>query len=359
MTDHPLLKPLQRFWAKAQKRQHQAHKQDCESGGDRGFTLIELLIVSLIGAGIITGLTYIMIELLNADQRETSRTDTQREMQLALDYIASDMREAVFVYTGDCLDGDDSGDCPERSNAGSLLPYIPASLSSNGSVPIVAFWRQEPLPRVMREACSQAYADTNSVPCITANSYALVVYSLQRDVNNADVWDGRARITRYILTEFPSSGAAIPNAGYVNPGRFDNFGSWPWGRSPTTGQQANLQAELGVGVPTGTPQVLVDFVDDGVGSQAAGIPAGDTSGGNTLCPSDDYSISPPRGIYDTAFGGLPRSFFACVRDGGIGENQETLLVLRGNADGRPGVANSTAFLPTMETRVLSRGVLQR
>jgi prepilin-type N-terminal cleavage/methylation domain-containing protein len=347
-----------RLWATAQKQRRES---------ERGFTLIELLIVTLIGAGIVTGLTYIVVELMTADQRETSRTTSQQEMQLALDYMASDMREAVFVYTGDCLDGNDSGDCPERTNAGSLLPYLPASLSSNGSVPIVAFWRHEPLPRAMREACSEAYAQANLdadgnpyIPCITANSYALVVYSLQRDTNNADVWDGRARITRYMLTQFPSNGAPTENPGYVNPGRYsNNFGSWPWGISPTTGQIVDLQAELAGGRPTGTPMVLVDFVDDGVGAQLAGMPANDQVGGNSLCPSDDYSISPPRAIYDAVFAGLPRSFYACVREGGIGQNQETLLVLRGNADGRPGVSSPRAFLPALETRVLSRGVLNR
>ena len=71
----------------------------------KGFTLIELLVALLIGGIISSALLYGVVELLQTNQRESSRAETQREMQLALDYISSELREAVFVYDGGCLVG--------------------------------------------------------------------------------------------------------------------------------------------------------------------------------------------------------------------------------------------------------------
>ncbi|NJO66710.1 MAG: type II secretion system protein, partial [Leptolyngbyaceae cyanobacterium RM1_405_57] len=89
-----------------------------------GFTLIELLVVIVIAGGIISGLMYLVVELLGVDQRESSRTETQREMQLAMDYIASELREAVYVYDGRCFAGISTANPP--TNCPALINYLPA-----------------------------------------------------------------------------------------------------------------------------------------------------------------------------------------------------------------------------------------
>lgn len=318
-----------------------------------GFTLLELLIVTIIAGGIVSGLMYMVIELLGADQREASRTDTQREMRLAMDYIVNEVQESVYVYEGECIQGDGS---PAGDRCHGILNYLPGSLQSNRSVPVLAFWKQQPLPQTVRQACSAGNAAAN-VPCISAHSYALIVYSLSTE-DPSNIWDGKARITRYALTQFQQDGT--PNTGYADPGQFNNFDTWPYAVDPDTQVTFNAQN----GTPAGSAQVLTDYVDDGTG--AALLTPAIPTGNSNLCPNRnltnlDYEVSPsPTALASTEFNGRPRSFFACISTGdGIGENREVILFLRGNAYGRPGIASEKGFLPTLETRVLSRGVLQR
>jgi prepilin-type N-terminal cleavage/methylation domain-containing protein len=326
----------------------------------QGFTLLELLIVTVIAAGIVSGLVYVVIELLGADQRESSRAETQREMQMALDYMANDLREATFVYTGDCFSGADPN-CARGAAGVPLSNFLPAALT-NQSVPIIAFWRQYPLSSTMRNNVCTGGAAAPAI-CLNANSYALVVYSLSKADNN--IWKGRARITRYILSQFNNDGSL--NQGYADPS-VTGFQAWPFlvrsGSAPV-----NQQA----GAPTGTPAALVDFVDDGSGALAsansnplattAACPNNpgtvDNPNTTTVDESLDYVLTPRTDQLGTAFASARTSFYACVSPVLADVNQDVILYLRGNARNRPGIRSDRAFLPTLETRVLIRGVLDR
>ncbi|MBD2055962.1 type II secretion system protein [Oculatella sp. FACHB-28] len=312
-----------------------------------GFTLIELLVVILIAGGIISGLMYLVVELLGVDQRESSRTETQREMQLAMDYMASELREAVYVYNGECFAGRSATtpptDCPR------LINYLPQALENNNNIPVLAFWKQQPIPEPVKARCAAnaTTAINNGDPCTSASSYALIVYYINRD-NPNNIWSRNARIKRYALTEFQADGTRVQ--GYVRPDEVSvKFDTWPFGNSPTTNRVENLQATR----PTDTSNILVDFLDNRVGING-------NAATRTVCPTGDYNISPA----DTAFTqlGAPqiRSFYACIDNGATsGRNREVILYVRGNAQGRPGIRGANTFVPTLETRVLVRGVLGR
>jgi prepilin-type N-terminal cleavage/methylation domain-containing protein len=352
MAKHALISKLKQRWYSARKHSHASHT--------KGFTLLELLIVTIIAAGIVAGLLSIVTQLLEADLREASRNDTQREMRLALDFIANEVQEAVYVYDPACLAGA-TGTSQGQACYG-ILPYLPASLTSTSNMPVLAFWKQQPLPQVLKNQCSSASPPAN-VPCLNANSYSLVVYSLNND-NSSNTWRGQARITRYALTQFDQNGAA--NAGYVDPGQYNNFASWPFAVDSSTGTVINPQSSP----PTGAAQVLVDFVDDGAGMDINAAIPGPTlpdplaTDENTLCPNPNapttfaYRLSPnlPTGN----FASKPRSFYACISSSNsTGANKDVILFVRGNAYRRPAINTVRGFLPTVETRVLSRGVLQR
>ena len=316
MAKRRLLSRFQRFWFSSRRRD-----------SIKGFTLLELLVTTAIAGGIVSGLLFIVVQLMSVDQRESSQSETQREMQLALNYISTEMRDAVYVYTGTALAAD-----PGRRNGQSLTDFLPASLVTN-SFPVIAFWKQHPFPDAVKLACTRSTPPAG-VACTNGSSYALVVYSLS--TNNPDgTWKGKARITRYDLAEFNAAGAAT--VGYVNPGVYNNnFDAWPYGTTETG--LVNLQTAR----PSGTPAALVDFVDN------AG-PAGACPNAGTTGVS--YNISPKVGV---------RSFYACVNDRQtLGDSQDVLIYLRGNVAGRPGSSLASPFLPTLETRVLSRGVLGR
>lgn len=347
-----LLSRIKQLWASSRRSSTQ------------GFTLLELLVVSAIGAGIMAGLMFIVVQLMETDQRESSRSETQREMQLALDYISAELREAVYVYTGEELVA--------------KYPYLPESLTQN-SIPVIAFWKQQPFPEIVKRDVCQANRDnpdaTPGINCESSSSYALVVYSLSV-ANSSNIWSNNARITRYALTEFESDGDLTQ--GYVNPGTFENgngFRTWPiytFEGDPNTNVQLEaVDSGRPAGRPEGRASVLVDFVNVAPGAaitEATACPADDIDA-DPNTPDFDFKITPSDAVI--AANPTPprlrnvRSFYACLdRRDDSGQNQEVIVYLQGSVNGRPGytIAGFGAgaeTLPTLEARVLTRGVIQR
>lgn len=301
-----------------------------------GFTLIELLVAILVAGGIISGLLYLAVELLRTDSREYTRAETQRDLQFAMDFMSNELKEAVYVYPD--TTNPDPDVTPISNLVGAALPPE--------SVPVIAFWKQQVLPDAVLERCATDLT-FNAAPCLTGHSYSLVVYSLARPAAD-DVWQGQAQIIRSAMVQFDSDGDSNDDEGYVSPvqGTSLNFTDWPF--TQATGFQQN--------------DVLSDFIDDGTGSDAAAL----TRSG--LCPVDPgaapgdpptYSISPSEPLDGTV-----RSFYACVSQPGVNISpeswsQEVIIHLQGNAVGRSGLYDEGGFLPALESRVLSRGILNK
>ena len=131
------------------KRGSQRLHLSSKSRQSAGFTLIELLVAMFIGSIITSILLFLVVQLLQTSQRESARSDTQREMQMALDYIGRDLREAVYVYDGNCL----ASSPPSGSACKGLLSYLPATTASN--LPVLAFWRVDPLPPGIDALCQK------------------------------------------------------------------------------------------------------------------------------------------------------------------------------------------------------------
>lgn len=362
---------LKRLWAAYRKRQQ------------AGFTLIELLVAMFIGSIITVSLLALVVQLVDVNQRDSARSETQRDMQAAMNYIGQELREAVFVYDGDCLQGtatlnsnNFATECP------GLINYIPASLStpSNGDtpIPVLAFWRADPLPQSLLDTCKTSAqsgdwsvatpAAVQNVPCLSGRSYTLVVYLLVDDGNPNDLWQGRARIERYQLSQFTGNGTQT--VGYVDPLSSPNSSFQQWPFQIATVNNVSSVSNAQTARPTGTSVVLVDYVDDGlldaqVNRTALSCPDRATSTNPyAATPRSDFSLNPKK----------IRSFYACVRgktynaaDTEQGVNQEVQLFLVGNVQGRPGFP-LTASLPTgaiesqafpSQTRVLTRGIINK
>ena len=348
-----------------------------------GFTLTELLVAMVMGSIITGSLLFMIVNVLQFNQREDTRSETQREMKVALDYISTELREAVFVYDGNCMSATapvGAGLCP------GVLRHLPTALQSAGRTPVLAFWRVDELPQPLIQACAtnagQLYADPpptaiNGVPCLSRRSYTLVVYFL--DTNKTGTWKGNARLRRYELPQFQPDGTR--NVGWVDPTiTNNNFAGWP-----LNSQGVNLQTQttlpdgspnLAQGVPVAPvepePVVLTDYVDTPT------PPASPTNNPNNTvtCPQ-----SPDDGNAPSVPTMLPRfersptagspSFYACVRGGGVdkqtppvasntgGRNQEVFLFLRGNTAGRSGTPTAARVTLDLETRVVTRGSYEK
>lgn len=345
------------FWFRIKTNFFRARRHSTQ-----GFTLLELLVVVAIAGGIVAGLLYIVVQIMTSDQRESSRSETQREMQQALDYISAELREAVYVYSGDYLacSNNPEGSCKPFTS------FLPSSVSTN-SVPVLAFWKQQPFPQIIKTQCAAGGAPSG-INCLAGQSYALVVYSLRKNDSSEKIWKGKARITRYVLSQADSKGALT--SGYVDPGVNNNFISWPYGTDASTSKPKNLQTS----VPNGNAAVLVDYVSFNFSDTTLSNQVGQTGScpnlaGDTGLSDLRYTLSPPDNLLTGSFAGV-RSFYACVltaTSSGLPDPtryRDIVLFLKGSASGRPGVGpniarNDAEVLPTLQTRVFSRSVLGR
>ncbi|MBW4418851.1 MAG: prepilin-type N-terminal cleavage/methylation domain-containing protein [Myxacorys californica WJT36-NPBG1] len=321
-----------------------------------GFTLIELLVALFIGSVITGALLFMVVKLLETNQREAARSDTQREVQMAVDYISRDLREAVYVYDGNCLVAN-SATVNTSQDCTGLLSYLPAPIAGGTStLPVLAFWKVEDLPQNLKTACSNnatAFSSSTAlpaavagVPCISRRMYTLVVYTL--DWTASENWKGKARIKRYNLPQFTDSsvGAAgtqpTVTKGWLYPaGESTGFNYWPLDKNykDTSGYQ-RIDGDTATNANN---QVLLDYIDRNQLTSDA------------TCP-DDYIMTPKLTVFSER-----RGFYVCVkgRESNGTLNQEVVVRLQGNASGRPGVSsNSNVPLP-LETRVLTRGVLNK
>ncbi|PMB02355.1 prepilin-type cleavage/methylation domain-containing protein, partial [Fischerella thermalis CCMEE 5196] len=66
-----------------------------------GFTLIELLVALLLAFLVITPLLGFMINIMDTDRKEQAKINSEQEIKAALDFIARDLQQAVFIYNAD------------------------------------------------------------------------------------------------------------------------------------------------------------------------------------------------------------------------------------------------------------------
>lgn len=315
-----------------------------------GFTLIELLVAMAMGSIVISALLYFVVQLSRTEQQELAMSETQRDMSIAVDYIGSDLKDAVFVYDGQCLiAGQAAGDdrCPALVN---MITSIP---NSDAKRPVLAFWKLETvpyvnnptaaqqLPAVQTNGDCQGVAADRQTECknllISRSSYTLVVYFLRTTPASGEVWDGPAQITRYALRQY-------------NPDQLSNLTLQDNNfRPPSTGGYRIWPCDDASCSPAPTrttfsaanEDVLVDLVDNPQGSPTPACPLG-------------YAPSHPDLARIT-------SFYACVSPWKAGQGQEVKLYLRGNAFKRAGASgyNNTGFLPTVQAQVKTRSTFDR
>lgn len=301
----------------------------------KGFTLLELLVAVLIGGIITSGLLFLVVELLRVDLREETLTQVQQDMRRALDYINSDLSEAVYVYAD-----------PEPVT--NQLTDLPTDAE-----PIVAFWRFDPLSAqdiVDLGDCSTKGAKEEECDTLKVRQayYTLVVYLHQSNNDPNDIWEGQARIIRYSLPKYVGNVANLnPRSGYADPTlpiagsdpeRFNSFQDWEKGSGDTEGLKPTLVDFV----------ALPNSVDNNCDVDKNGVP-------------DQPDLSQP-------FPATSDSFYVCTRSGAtatatVQTNQSVIIYLRGDAEAGSAAVNSSVSensrFPTLETEVFIRGVLEK
>ena len=113
-------------------------KTSPQSNSTLGMTMIELLVGTIIAFIVITPLMGMVLGMLNDDQRESAKANTEEELNSALQYMSEDMSQAIHIY-------DNKGITALASAANSILP--PAA--ANGT-PILVFLKRKLVQNAIR-----------------------------------------------------------------------------------------------------------------------------------------------------------------------------------------------------------------
>ncbi|WP_414577921.1 hormogonium polysaccharide secretion pseudopilin HpsC [Anabaena sp. CCY 9402-a] len=311
-----------------------------------GFTLIELLVAMIIAFLVITPLLGFMISVMSTDRQEQAKANTEQEIQAALDYIARDLQQAIYIYDATGVDA--------------IRAELPSS-SSTDRVPVLVFWKRELVSNVITITGSQK--DDTYV-------YSLVAYYLIKDSNAT--WSNAARIARWQIRDGVASASGVscdgysgkyvsgycPSSGYA-PFNLDGIGTLEekmnaWKRlgeykTTTTDADGTKSTETTIVNYTTTPIVLLDYIDQTI----TGAPS------KITCPTGSTLVAPNTTNFNTRDTFKMTSFYGCVDR----INTTAQVFLRGNAIARlqtnnlDYTTNKNAYFPTASIRVQGRGYL--
>jgi type II secretory pathway pseudopilin PulG len=325
-----------------------------------GFTLIELLIGLALTFVIVTPIMTLAISFMNNDRQEQAKNASQQDIQAALDYIAQDLQQAVYVYDTAALSNSHNGTNPATSGIKDQIPPSSGAESCQDEAnctPVLAFWKRKYLDRddTVKDPVTGASVPIKDIDDPNEKSdrfvYSLVVYYLIKPTASDTTWSKVNRIGRFEL-----------NGGVIDPSRDTDlstyklnpdqgFAMFDLGASPGKIRQSMNSWKKGTGSYAQPVLTLVDYIDntpiidfDNAGvtpsitppgndtADAEGNPASTVCGGQTGQTVDTdgnliraSSRVPPDGTEDTG------SFYACVNPVNAQGQSVVQVFLRGNA----------------------------
>ncbi|MBN3910033.1 MAG: prepilin-type N-terminal cleavage/methylation domain-containing protein [Nostoc sp. NMS1] len=301
-----------------------------------GFTLIELLVAMVMAVLIITPLMAFMINILDGDRKEQAKATSEQEIQAALDYIARDLQQAVYIYDADGVTRNTNTTITSSGIADQIPPVKSApncnpTTGSSPSVctPILVFWKRQLKPdSVGISASTQTGANADD-----GFAYSLVAYYLITNPNQTNsTWSQEARIGRFEL-QGPVNAA---NANTTGSASDTGFNPPPINKSGATLKDKMNQWQTASGSYTQRVDTLIDYVST-------------TAPTSTTTPCSSPNL----------VGSQTSGFFACV------DANEVLaqVYIRGNALARlqnnnlAYADNTKTYFPSSSIRVQGRGFL--
>ncbi len=288
-----------------------------------GFTLIELLVAMIVAVLIIAPLLRFMITVLDTDRKEQAKATSEQEIQAAIDYIARDLEQAVYIY-------DDSGIHNE-------IPPLAETTGCNqdNCKPVLVFWKRKHFDRgdTVNGQTIGDFTDENDTFV-----YALVAYYLITE-DETD-WLKIGRIGRFEIRD-----QVIDVNDEVGIPASEGFQRFDLSNPGSTLKEKLNQWEKVAGVNYKTPvQTLVNYIDIS--------PEENNNNPQDICPNDNY-LQVPEESED--------GFYVCVDS----EKKIAQLVLRGNALARITTSQKqynflkkqSSYFPTVTMQVEGRGSL--
>jgi len=326
-----------------------------------GFTLLELLIGLALTFVIVTPIMTLAISFMNNDRQEQAKNASQQDIQAALDYIAQDLQQAVYVYDTAALSKAHDANDPANSGIKNQIPPSSGADSCQDEAnctPVLAFWKRKYLDRAdtVRDpvtGASVTFQETINGNPVKSDSfvYSLVVYYLIKPTPTDTNWSKVNRIGRFEINGgvIDPSRDTDPPTYKLNPDQ--GFALFDLGASPGKIRQSMNSWKKGTGSYAQPVLTLVDYIDNTLISDfedagvipsikppendmadAEGNPASDACGkqtGQTINADGELirasSRVPPDNTENTG------SFYACVNPVNAQGQSVVQVFLRGNA----------------------------
>jgi type II secretory pathway pseudopilin PulG len=343
------------------------HQRNCSGPAqtDKGMTLVELLVGSIMAFLIITPMLSFVVDMLNTDRREQVKSNTEQDLQAAVDFIAQDLSQAIYIYDNN----------PALTSTTTTTPTgIPAIRDQlpkpNNGTPILVFWKQQqrknsvPInPTVAKTVKPKDCALTsNTGQCNDTYVLSLVAYYQFKEDDKNSIWCQPSgspcptRIARYEITDGIKNPDATSVADLYYPD-VDTKDSQK--RDPAFNENFKLSdptVDLTKGTVFPNPEVLVNYIDH---SQGPILTPCTTALGNPIDPKTEKAVlEETLKVTDTASTPNTNSFYACVDT----EKNIARVTIRGNslrrlqADAKYDVKNpQSPFFPTATVQVKGLG----
>lgn len=299
-----------------------------------GFTLIELLVGLILSSLVITPLLSFMTNTLNTSRREEAKAASEQEVQSALDYIAQDLEQAVYIYNATGLNNNNSNTYPGISGIKDQIPPeapVPERSCVNNPpnicVPVLVFWKRE-----IREVDvpNQESGENDTFDTFV---YSLVAYYLIKGNDPNETWSNAARIGRFQITDEVKNPVNVDNYIDARSNGFQKFDL----RVPALTLEEKMNRWKKRDEPyTATVDTLVDYID--------------TSNLTPNCPTTKQPE------LQQVPANLTGGFSACVNS----SNTSAQIYLRGNALTRIGDGACTPqsnYCPTASIQIQGHGLL--
>jgi len=346
------------------KSQHQRNRSG-SAQTEKGMTLVELLVGSIMAFLIITPMLAFVVDMLNTDRREQVKASTEQDIQAAVDFIAQDLSQAIYIYDNN----PDLNGTPNTTPTGipAIQNFLPPTNANQ--TPILVFWKRELIENSMPLTAGDQPDDCQPQPPQTGpktcnDTYVLALVAYYQVKGSPDKWcqpSGTpgtpcpSRIVRYQIKD----GLRDPSSTDVNP--LDNYFTEV---SDAQERSKAFNPIFDISKPTenvtistdfGGPEVLVNYIDHSSPGPTVPVDVCMTALGNPTIQNGGATQAIPEERLKIV--GATNSFYACV------DTQRNIarVTIRGNSlrriqtDKADYEAKKAAYFPTASVQVQGLG----
>ncbi|TAE98093.1 MAG: hypothetical protein EAZ78_24800 [Oscillatoriales cyanobacterium] len=335
------------------KTQHQRNHSGLAKT-EKGMTLVELLVGAIMAFLIITPMLGFVVDMLNTDRREQVKSNTEQDLQAAVDFIAQDLSQAIYIYDGKGI-----------TAINNTTNKLPAAGDAN-KIPILVFWKRQQIKNTLpiNNSIKPNQCDPQLNNCNDTYVLSLVAYYQFKD--NDTTWCQPSggtcptRIARYEIRDGVRNPYAVDPADsyYKSPGQIDKSKTQDAAFNPDFDfSKPTVNVTMGAGFPN--PEVLVNYIDH----STANVPVPTGTQCKTLLgvipPSAPATFNENDLLITDTSPNPTHSFYACVDTA----KNIARVTIRGNSLRRlqPNDADfkttSSAFFPTATVQVQGIGAL--